>query len=246
MPIIVLQGIRGGLGTTAVTAGLAWALQQLGERVLAIDFSPNNLLRLHFNMTFAQSRGWARAMTDGDGWHQGAMQYLPDLDFLPFGQLNQTEIDTLQQYCIDCPTYWQNNLAQVSADGGRRWILIDAPADDSPLTCQALAAADAVFMLLAPDTNCHTRLHQQPLPNQRYFLVNQFSAISQIQQDLYQLWQHTLPRLLPLVIHRDEALAESPAAKQPLGEYRPASCAAEEIITLANWCLIHLTKKEAV
>lgn len=246
MPIIVLQGIRGGLGTTSISAGLAWALQQLGESALAIDFSSNNLLRLHFNMTFAQARGWARATTDGDRWQQGAMQYVPRLDFLPFGQLNQTEIDALQQHCIHSPTYWRDNLAQIIAHGRHRWILIDAPADDSPLTHQALAAADAVFLLLTPDTNCHSRLHQQALPAQRYFLVNQFSAISQIQQDLYQLWQHTLPRLLPLVIHRDEALAESPAAKQPLGEYRPASGAAEEIITLANWCLIHLTKKEAV
>lgn len=243
MPVIVLQGIRGGLGTTSITAGLAWALRQLGESVLGIDFSSDNLLRLHFNMAFAQSRGWARAVTDGERWQQGAMQYAPGLDFLPFGQLNQTEIDALQQHSIQAPAYWQDNLTQIIAHGGHRWILIDAPADDSPLTRQALAAADAVFLVLAPDTNCHARLHQQVLPERRYFLVNQFSAISTMQQDLHQLWLHTLPHLLPLFIHRDEALAESLAAKQPLGEYRPESVAAEEIVTLANWCLINLTKE---
>ncbi|MCG8709560.1 cellulose synthase operon protein YhjQ [Brenneria sp. 4F2] len=245
MPVVVLQGIRGGLGTTSIAAGLAWALQQLGERTLGIDFSPDNFLRLHFNMTFAQSRGWARAMTDGERWQQGAMQYVPGLDFLPFGQLNQTEIDALQQRCIHSPTFWQDNLAQIIAHGKHHWILIDAPADNSPLTRQALAAADAVFMVLTPDTNCHVRLHQQALPDRRYFLVNQFSTVSTIQQDLHQLWLNTLSRLLPLVIHRDEALVESPAAKQPLGEYRPESVAAEELITLANWCLINL-KKEAI
>ena len=61
MPVIALQGLRGGMGTTSVTAALAWALQQLGESVLAIDFTPDNLLRLHFNTPFELARGWARA-----------------------------------------------------------------------------------------------------------------------------------------------------------------------------------------
>ncbi|EGW6660735.1 cell division protein, partial [Salmonella enterica subsp. enterica serovar Infantis] len=46
-------------------------------------------------------------------------------------------------------------------------------------------------------------------------------------------------RLLPIVIHRDEAMAECMASKQPLGEYRSDSLAAEEVLTLANWCLLH-------
>jgi hypothetical protein len=33
---------------------------------------------------------------------------------------------------------------------------------------------------------------------------------------------------LPVTIHRDEAMAECLAAKQPLGEYRQDSLAAEE------------------
>lgn len=42
MPVLALQGVRGGIGTTSVTAALAWALQQLDESVLVIDFSPDN------------------------------------------------------------------------------------------------------------------------------------------------------------------------------------------------------------
>jgi hypothetical protein len=34
-------------------------------------------------------------------------------------------------------------------------------------------------------------------------------------------------------------MAECLASKQPLGEYRSDSLAAEEILTLANWCLLH-------
>ena len=37
MAILGLQGVRGGTGVTSITAALAWALQLLGETVLAID-----------------------------------------------------------------------------------------------------------------------------------------------------------------------------------------------------------------
>lgn len=240
MPVIALQGLRGGMGTTSVTAALAWALQQLGESVLAVDFAPDNLLRLHFNTPFELARGWARAEQDGGEWQQGAMRYCENLDFLPFGQLTAAERLSLQQYCRQHPTRWQDNLAQLGASAQYNWILLDLPTDDPLLAAQALPLADCVFMLIAPDANCQVRLHQQALPEGCRFLINQYFAASQLQQDLHQLWLQTLGGLLPVVIHRDEAMAEALAVKQPLGEYRPESLAADEVLTLANWCLINL------
>lgn len=240
MPVIALQGLRGGMGTTSITAALAWALQQLGESVLAVDFAPDNLLRLHFNTPFELARGWARAEQDGGEWQQGAMHYCENLDFLPLGRLTAAERLNLQQYCRQHPTRWQENLAQLSASAQYNWILLDLPADDPLLAAQALPLADCVFMLIAPDANCQVRLHQQALPEGCRFLINHYFAASQLQQDLHQLWLQTLGGLLPVVIHRDEAMAEALAVKQPLGEYRPESLAADEVLTLANWCLINL------
>lgn len=53
MAILGLQGVRGGTGVTSITAALAWALQLLGESVLAIDASPDNMLRFFFNTDMA-------------------------------------------------------------------------------------------------------------------------------------------------------------------------------------------------
>ena len=50
MAILGLQGVRGGTGTTSITAALAWALQLLGETVLVVDASPDNMLRFFFNV----------------------------------------------------------------------------------------------------------------------------------------------------------------------------------------------------
>lgn len=57
MAILGLQGIRGGVGTTSIAAALAWSLQLLGENVLVIDTSPDNLLRLSFNVDFSHRDG---------------------------------------------------------------------------------------------------------------------------------------------------------------------------------------------
>lgn len=48
-----------------------------------------------------------------------------------------------------------------------------------------------------------------------------------------------------MLIHRDEAMVECLAAKQPVGEYRSDALAAEEILTLANWCLLNYSAENA-
>lgn len=233
MPVIALQGIRGGCGVTSVTAALAWALAQAGEKVLAIDFSPANLLRLHFNMPYDSARGWATSVRAGEGWEQGAMRYNAQLDFLPFGQL--PAIEQAQVYCD-----WQDNLTKIANTGVYDWVLLDTPIDQPALAAQALSIADHTFTLLHADSQSHVRLHQQAVPTESHYLVNQFMPGSQLQQDILLLWQQSLPRLLPVILHRDEAMAESLAAKRPVGEMAPQSKSCQEIHALASWCQIHL------
>lgn len=62
MAVLGLQGVRGGVGTTSVTAALAWSLQVLGESVLVIDACSDNLLRMSFNVDFTHANGWGRAL----------------------------------------------------------------------------------------------------------------------------------------------------------------------------------------
>lgn len=238
MAILGLQGIRGGVGTTSVAAALAWSLQLLGENVLVVDTSPDNLLRLSFNVDFSHRDGWARAMLDGRDWQDGGMRYTSQLDLLPFGQLTAQE----REY----PDRWLEQLGGIAAgiralkESGRySWILLDLPPGCAPLTRQLVNECDHTLTIVNADTNCHVRLHQQSLPAGAHILINDLRVGSQLQDDLYQVWLQSQRRLLPMVIHRDEAVAECMATKQPLGEYRSDSLAAEEVLTLANWCLLH-------
>ncbi|EAA8954672.1 cellulose biosynthesis protein BcsQ [Salmonella enterica subsp. enterica] len=238
MAILGLQGVRGGVGTTSLTAALAWALQILGENVLVIDASPDNLLRMSFNVDFVHQGGWARSLLDGQDWRDTGLRYTSQLDLLPFGQLTAQEREN--------PQAWQETLGEIGsaiqalkASGRYSWILLDLPYGASPLTGQLVSLCDHTLAIAQVDANCHIRLHQQALPAGAHILINDLRIGSQLQDDLYQVWLQSQRRLLPIVIHRDEAMAECMASKQPLGEYRSDSLAAEEVLTLANWCLLH-------
>lgn len=98
MAILGLQGVRGGVGTTSVTAALAWSLQLLGESVLVIDACADNLLRMSFNVDFTRTEGWARALLDDKDWRDAGLRYTSQLDLLPFGQLTTTERENEAAY----------------------------------------------------------------------------------------------------------------------------------------------------
>ncbi|MEL4015353.1 cellulose biosynthesis protein BcsQ [Dryocola clanedunensis] len=242
MAIIGLQGLRGGVGTTSITAALGWSLQQLGESVLVVDASPDNLLRLYFNIEFAETGGWARALLDNRDWHAAAWSYTTHLDVLPFGQLTGGERETFTSL-EKALGYFSHALEELKASGRYQWILVDLPHGYDPLTRQLLSQIDRVITVAKPDTNCHTRLHQQTLPAGSLLLVNYLLVASQLQDDIYQIWLQSQRSMIPIVLHRDEAMAESAASKQPVGEYSPDSLVANEIMTLANWCLLRFPAK---
>lgn len=110
MPVIALQGIRGGIGVTSIAAGLCWALQQLNESVLVIDFTADNLLRLHFNMPFEKAEGWARSYHDKGDWRESIHTYNKRLSYLPFGKITQAECINLKNEFQKNPDFWKKNI----------------------------------------------------------------------------------------------------------------------------------------
>jgi cell division protein YhjQ len=165
------------------------------------------------------------------------MRYTSQLDFLPFGKLSVDERLNVQ---VLAPVLGQAAaIVQALHQRHHQWVLIDLPHEVTPWMQPLVEACHHILTVVNPDANAHIRLHQQVLPRHGHILINNFRVGSQVQDDLYRVWLQSQHRLSPVVVHRDEALAESLAAKQPLGEYRSDSLAAEELITLANWCLLH-------
>lgn len=240
MAILGLQGLRGGVGTTSLTAALAWSLQMLGETVVVVDACPDNMLRFSFNGAINHHAGWGRTLLDGGDWRDSGMRYTAHIDFLPFGQLSVAE--RLNVHAITALAEPAREIIDsLHQQGQHRWVLIDLPHEYTPWREPLIERCHHVLTVVHPDANTHIRLHQQILPRHSHILINDLRVGSQLQDDLHRLWLQSQHRLLPVIIHRDEAMAEALAAKQPLGEYRRDSLAAEEMITLANWCLMHYT-----
>ncbi|MFT4273366.1 MAG: cellulose biosynthesis protein BcsQ [Pantoea sp.] len=238
MPVIALQGLRGGCGATALCAALGWALNALQESVLVLDLSPANQLATHFNLPVNHDGGWMPALLNQQPWQQTAQRYRPGLDFLPFGETTHQQALSIRSFDEKFAEPLLNAFATLKSQ--YRWLLLDLPADVSPWHLPFLHSADQVLQILTPDANCQLRLHHPRFLPHTLFLINQFNANSKLQQDLHQLWISSLRNLIPQVIHRDEALAEALMMKQPLAEYRPHALASEEVNTLANWLLLNV------
>lgn len=212
MITIALNGLRGGVGTSATVAGIAHAAWQAGHRVLALGLCPNNQLGLHFGLPF-EGEGWCSLADPASQWRQRLHTWQPGLDLLPRGHGGDGD-----------------SLAWLSAVSGYDLLLLDLPVG-------GVAAADRRLTLLHADANCHVRLFQHQFEATERLLVTQFDSSRALQQELMELWQQAKLPLLNMRLHRDEAMAEAMALKLPVGEHAPDSLVNRELTALAQWCL---------
>lgn len=113
------------------------------------------------------------------------------------------------------------------------------------MTRELLTLCDRSLVVVHPDANSHIRLHQQPLPANGDILINDLRVGSQLQEDLYQLWLESQPRILPVTIHRDEAMAECPGGETTSRGVSSGFAGGGRGADLANWCLIHYSAGRA-
>ena len=205
---------------------------------MLIDGSPVSQLGAHFNLPAQHEKGWMKALCEGGDWQHSAFRYPAGPDLLPHGLLShqQTVTVTRQNETVAAPLLQALPVLQARY----QWIIFDLPADPLPWHETLYPQLDGLLCVTQPDANCHLRLSQRRFPARTRFIINQFNANSRLQQDLHQLWMASLTQLIPLLIHRDEALAEALMMKQPVGEYRPHALVSEEMITLANWLLLNM------
>jgi cellulose synthase operon protein YhjQ len=240
MTALSLRGLRGGVGTSSLLAATGQALHRLGERVLLVDMCPENLLRLHFNVDVSEPGGWARAMIDGVAWNTQAWDVEPGLSVLPYGRLKLEEQDQIEQRLLSEPILWDRRQASLAEHFD--WILFDVPLR---LPGHAHIGPCALRLrIVEADAACHV-LMQQDEASGEHLLINRFDPVSQLQRDLLLIWSKQYgARLLPLTVHLDEAMREALAFKKPVGAYAESSLAAQDVLSLATWCLTR--RSEAV
>lgn len=240
MTALSLRGIRGGVGTSSTLAALGYALHTLGQKVLVVDMCPENALGLHFNLDLAPSGGWARATLDQHLWQQQAWSVLPGLSVLPYGQLDMAEHSQLDALLLASSQLWSKR--QASLADAYDWVLFDLP---QRLQGHATnPRCDLSITVINADAACHVLLQPQ-LTRSALMMVNRYDPGINLQRDLALIWQHRYASsLVPISLHADEAMGEALACREPVGRYAPGSLIAQDIISLASWCLLRARRLE--
>ncbi|ATG78215.1 cellulose biosynthesis protein BcsQ [Pseudoalteromonas sp. 1_2015MBL_MicDiv] len=230
MQRIFLKGIKGGTGCTAIVANLACVLKKSDVHVIAVDLDPKSDLGLHFGLPWKNTQGWS----DAENFNDILTSFYQDSDgiiFLPHGE--KTPSNTALNELIDnC-----NKLDNIQ----NAWVLFDCPSHID-ISNYTLHKDDIVIELVNCDAVCHSLIYRrlQKLKKtenswHHFFLVNRYNSSSELEFDLFSLWQSTLPLMAPFFINSDEVIKESTAYRNVALNCAPYSIANDDFETLAGW-----------
>ncbi len=242
MRTLALQGINGGAGTTAVTAGLGAALHATGHPVLLIDLSPTNMLGRYFALPWTETAGLAPCLLAERPWHEAAFASEAGVNFVPFGQADPAEaISWLAQRTASEPAWLIHDLAQLALPDDA-WVLIDLPCLLPDHLRPLAGQCDHQLRVINPDPASYLQMQQAgALPDAGHYLINRFDPLRTLERDLHDLVQADhAGRVVPTAIHRDEGIREALACRQTVVEAAPHSQATHDLATLAIWLRAHV------
>lgn len=246
MPLICVAAPKGGVGKTTLAANLAEALHRARRSVLAIDFDPQNALRLHFGLPVRDGAGFVTEMPRRPDWQELVRHTACGVGLLPHGA---NDIHAALRLNAALEREPELLLAPLRAmlDDPALVVIADLPPGPShPLHLLAPVAdlvvavllADATSAALVPEidsgrflgTGTMAALHAGRVR----VVLNQVDPQSRLSRAVAEaLARHLGPRLLGAVC-RDEAVAEALAAQHLLHELAPESAAALDIEEIAQ------------
>lgn len=249
MSVVAVVSMKGGVGKTSVTANLAAAMAaKLGEgHVAALDLDPQNALHLHLGFDAFQREGVCSQSLQRRYWRDVAFTSPFGVSCLPYGIVSETEREAFENLLATEPDWVQRQLAHAGL-GDDHVVLIDMPPGPSVYLDQGFACADLIVIVLLADAGSYSTIVameswinefalQRPGLECAY-LLNQVDEEQPLSRDMGEILRRRLGRrLLPIGIHRDEAVSEALAFLQPVLFYDPRCQASDDFHRLAA-CLL--------
>lgn len=252
MRVLCVQGLQAGVGGSTISANLARMLLELNQKVLVFDLNPNNLLRLHFNMDWQNSVGWAFNLMQEKLWCV-AFECEHGISFLPFGQMTyQAHQRLIVEYLDDNKLHHQLNSLDLPPE---TWLILNISSEINPLNKQALALSHFILRVFEPSganlsllinsMQSHYIVNDAEKNNKAFYVINKLVPHSELDHEMTLVFKNLLlNRLLPINIHFDESIKEAFAHKTTVNIYAPASAAAREFQTLAIWLMSYFNRLE--
>lgn len=217
MALILVQGLRGGVGSTFIAANLAIGLAQAGRDVSAIDFAVKGTLPLHFGLALDH----AVAEVGGN----------PLEDTSPLG----VALRRAGGFAHD------GRLAEAIAAGnlgigGSAIAIADLSSTDAATRAALLphAALDIRVLTATAESLSALPAVLDDADDRTCYLIN-------LADDTRRFGRHTAGFLRELLgerllgsIRRDEAVIEAGAMLQPLSKYAPSSASLKDVQSLVQ------------
>ena len=231
MKIVQLQGIRSGVGTSFVTAALAYRLSVSNVKVLAVNANPSPFsLDQLFNLPVAFTESWLVDAKVGRGVFDHLYRYTDSLDVLPAGELDQS---VNEDWTLAVEALIRE--ASLSYD----YMVVDAGCQASGVARSFYSKASMVIDVLESEANSLMRLiRHRPKVNDEYYLFNKVWPLSRTQSDVSaftQRYPQFVERLIPFSVPYDEYALQSSLYKQPITQSMFFSESAEQLNHIATW-----------
>ncbi len=230
MPLIAFASPKGGVGKSTLAAHVAAGLVQRGHKVLAIDFDPQNALRLHLGQAMADEAGWLCQIDRHPDWRTLVRRTASGVDLLPFGASEPRRAMELAALLINEPELLAGPVRTMLEQPGLV-VVVDTPPGPSPALEAVIPMADLICMVLLADAGSAALIPQVAsgqvfgrgtlaarLATRTVVVVNQVDLDQPLGDAVMNCAVRILgPRLLGAVCN-DPALAEALAEKHLLSE----------------------------
>jgi cellulose synthase operon protein YhjQ len=235
---------KGGVGKSTVCANLAVALGKRGKKVAVIDLDPQNSQRIHLGLGVEEIAGLVREGITVESLFDSPFGVF----FIPFGRASEEDLEAFRSELIGKPEWVRNRIASL-VSCGFDYVFLDTPPGASAYLEQALVAAHKAVVVILPDAASFLTLHKTSSLIDQYTadradfqgavrLINQMPTESRLGHQVRDaIYTDVSMPVVPLVVHKDAAVAQSLAFERPVLEYEPGSMASLDFQYLADWFL---------
>lgn len=248
MALICVASPKGGVGKTTLASSLAYGIRREGFDVIALDFDPQNVLRLHLGLPLDDTGGFIGHLASGSDWLSLVIDTPARVGLLPYGAVSESQRLELNA-ALRTPGFIKDRLGAM-LDLPRTVVIVDLPPGMSSALQAFSPLADLRLTTLLADAASLSLLPQVDqgrfFPESRKsgsltrYVLNQFDPRLRLNREITEIARQRLGDELLAVIHRDEAVAEAIARQQPVFEHAPQSLAAEALNALVQDVLMLL------